>query len=258
MVNRMQRMVERDKNHPSIIMWSLGNESRHRPNLTAMAAWARERDPSRPLHYEHDWTWPSTRRLQPHVRRARGGRPDRPRRRGTAGRCRAGRPPARDAVHPLRVRARDGQRPGRADRVPGSCSSSTRAARAASCGSGSTTGIRDPPRLLRLRRRLRRAAARRELRRRRPGLPRPHAVPGPARVQGGDRAGAHRRRRRGVGSPTYDFRDLSHLDFLVGARGRGRGGRGRHARRCRRCAAGDSGRRSPPRAADGRRRARPG
>ena len=49
-------MVERDKNHPSIVMWSLGNESGTGQNLGAMADWARERDPSRPLHYERDWT----------------------------------------------------------------------------------------------------------------------------------------------------------------------------------------------------------
>ena len=56
MVDRMRRTVERDKNHPSIVMWSLGNESGSGSNLGAMAAWARERDPSRPLHYEHDWS----------------------------------------------------------------------------------------------------------------------------------------------------------------------------------------------------------
>ena len=55
-VDRMRRTVERDKNHPSIVMWSLGNESGSGSNLSAMAAWTRERDPSRPLHYEHDWS----------------------------------------------------------------------------------------------------------------------------------------------------------------------------------------------------------
>ncbi len=55
-VDRMRRTVERDKNHASIIMWSLGNESGSGSNLSAMAAWTRERDPSRPLHYEHDWS----------------------------------------------------------------------------------------------------------------------------------------------------------------------------------------------------------
>jgi beta-galactosidase len=56
LVDRMRRMVERDKNHPSVILWSLGNESGVGRNLSAMAAWARGRDPSRPLHYEHDWS----------------------------------------------------------------------------------------------------------------------------------------------------------------------------------------------------------
>lgn len=56
LVDRMRRMVERDKNHPSIILWSLGNESGRGRNLAAMAEWARRRDPFRPLHYERDWT----------------------------------------------------------------------------------------------------------------------------------------------------------------------------------------------------------
>ena len=51
-------MVERDKNRPSVILWSLGNESGTGANLAAMAAWARRRDPSRPLHYEGDWACP--------------------------------------------------------------------------------------------------------------------------------------------------------------------------------------------------------
>ena len=54
LVDRMRRTVERDKNRPSVIMWSLGNESGVGRNLAAMAAWARDRDPSRPLHYEGD------------------------------------------------------------------------------------------------------------------------------------------------------------------------------------------------------------
>jgi beta-galactosidase len=56
LVARMQRTVERDKNHPSVVMWSLGNESGSGDNLAAMAHWARTRDPGRPLHYERDWT----------------------------------------------------------------------------------------------------------------------------------------------------------------------------------------------------------
>src|SRR5262249_47164316 len=53
-LDRMRRTVERDKNHPSIIMWSLGNEAHTGPNLAAMATWARSRDSSRPIHYEGD------------------------------------------------------------------------------------------------------------------------------------------------------------------------------------------------------------
>ena len=57
-VDRALRMVERDKNHPSIILWSLGNESGYGPNHDAMAGWIRHYDPSRPLHYEGAvWGW---------------------------------------------------------------------------------------------------------------------------------------------------------------------------------------------------------
>ena len=54
LLDRMRRTVERDKNHPSVIMWSLGNESDRGSNLAAMADWVRRRDPSRPVHYEGD------------------------------------------------------------------------------------------------------------------------------------------------------------------------------------------------------------
>ncbi len=57
-LERGLRMVERDKNHPSVIAWSLGNESGYGPNHDAMAGWIRRRDPSRPLHYEGAiWGW---------------------------------------------------------------------------------------------------------------------------------------------------------------------------------------------------------
>ncbi|MFM7063035.1 MAG: glycoside hydrolase family 2 TIM barrel-domain containing protein [Actinomycetes bacterium] len=49
---RVRRMVQRDAAHPSIIMWSLGNESGYGPAHDAAAAWVRRTDPSRPLHYE--------------------------------------------------------------------------------------------------------------------------------------------------------------------------------------------------------------
>ena len=51
-LDRMERVVERDKNHPSVIIWSLGNESGDGPNVAAVFKWIRQRDPSRPFHYE--------------------------------------------------------------------------------------------------------------------------------------------------------------------------------------------------------------
>ncbi len=58
-VERVARMAQRDKDHPSVILWSLGNESGHGANHEAAAGWLRRFDPSRPLHYEgairFDW-----------------------------------------------------------------------------------------------------------------------------------------------------------------------------------------------------------
>ncbi len=51
-MDRLQRMIERDKNHPSIIIWSLGNEAGNGVNLMANYDWAKKRDPSRPVQYE--------------------------------------------------------------------------------------------------------------------------------------------------------------------------------------------------------------
>jgi beta-galactosidase len=52
-MGRTQRMVERYKNHPSIIAWSLGNEAGNGPNFHKMYEWATERDPTRPTMYRH-------------------------------------------------------------------------------------------------------------------------------------------------------------------------------------------------------------
>lgn len=54
LVDRAQRMVARDRNHPSIVMWSLGNEAGVGDNLGHMAAAIRAIDDTRPLHYEGD------------------------------------------------------------------------------------------------------------------------------------------------------------------------------------------------------------
>ncbi|MGC4075075.1 MAG: glycoside hydrolase family 2 TIM barrel-domain containing protein [Nibricoccus sp.] len=51
-LDRAIRMAERDKNHPSIIMWSMGNEAGYGPNFAAISAWLHDFDPTRPVHYE--------------------------------------------------------------------------------------------------------------------------------------------------------------------------------------------------------------
>ncbi|MFV8341300.1 glycoside hydrolase family 2 TIM barrel-domain containing protein [Flavobacterium sp. XS2P39] len=51
-LERMTRMVERDKNHPSVVFWSLGNEGGKGPNHAAMAGWVHDFDITRPVHYE--------------------------------------------------------------------------------------------------------------------------------------------------------------------------------------------------------------
>jgi beta-galactosidase len=51
-MERSNRMAMRDKNHPSIIFWSLGNEAGRGPNHAAMAAWLHDFDITRPVHYE--------------------------------------------------------------------------------------------------------------------------------------------------------------------------------------------------------------
>ena len=53
-LDRIQQVVNRDKNNPSVIMWSLGNESFFGQNHVAMYKWAKEYDPTRLVHYEGD------------------------------------------------------------------------------------------------------------------------------------------------------------------------------------------------------------
>jgi len=51
-MDRVIRLGERDKNHPSVVIWSLGNEAGYGPNFAAMSGWLHDFDPTRPVHYE--------------------------------------------------------------------------------------------------------------------------------------------------------------------------------------------------------------
>lgn len=67
-VARMAAMVERDKNHTSVIIWSLGNEAGHGENFKHMTDYARKADPTRPIHYEQFNTIADIdSRMYPHV-----------------------------------------------------------------------------------------------------------------------------------------------------------------------------------------------
>lgn len=50
--DRIERVIQRDKNHPSVIFWSLGNEGGHGNNFDVAYKRAKELDPTRPIHYE--------------------------------------------------------------------------------------------------------------------------------------------------------------------------------------------------------------
>ena len=80
-VDRMASVVQRDKNHPSVIFWSLGNEAGHGDNIRAMAEYAHRADPTRPVHYRQmnsavDLDSLSYQTVEWHVERAREN-PDR-------------------------------------------------------------------------------------------------------------------------------------------------------------------------------------
>lgn len=57
-IDRITSMIQRDKNHPSILFWSLGNESGQGTNFKLMTDYAHQTDPTRLVHYEGDNTWP--------------------------------------------------------------------------------------------------------------------------------------------------------------------------------------------------------
>ncbi len=54
-IDRVERMVQRDRNHACIIVWSLGNESGYGDNFRAMYDWCKLNEPTRPVHYEGDY-----------------------------------------------------------------------------------------------------------------------------------------------------------------------------------------------------------
>ena len=116
-VERVVRMVQRDRNHPSVIAWSLGNESGYGAGHDAAAAWVRRTDPSRFLHYEgavmHGW------QHEPGVGAAVTDVvcPMYPAITDIVGLGRAGRGPSAD--DPVRVPARDGQQQRLAGRLLG-------------------------------------------------------------------------------------------------------------------------------------------
>ncbi|MFZ2539721.1 MAG: glycoside hydrolase family 2 TIM barrel-domain containing protein [Oscillospiraceae bacterium] len=54
-IDRVERMVERDRNYACVIMWSLGNESYFGDNFRAMYHWCKQNEPTRPIHYQEDF-----------------------------------------------------------------------------------------------------------------------------------------------------------------------------------------------------------
>ena len=70
-MERATRMVMRDRNHPSVIIWSLGNESGMGPNHAAMSGWIKDFDPTRPVHYEGAQGQPEHPLYQPRKRTSR-------------------------------------------------------------------------------------------------------------------------------------------------------------------------------------------
>lgn len=54
MLDRSIRMIERDKNHPSVVIWSPGNETGYGPNITAIYQWMKSRDKTRLVQYADD------------------------------------------------------------------------------------------------------------------------------------------------------------------------------------------------------------
>lgn len=83
-LDRTKRMVERDKNHPSIIIWSLGNEGGDGINFEQTSGWIHHRDATRPVHYERADSQPYVDLVSPmyagtgYLEQYAEGNPDRP------------------------------------------------------------------------------------------------------------------------------------------------------------------------------------
>ena len=201
-VGRAVGMVERDKNHPSVVMWSLGNESGMGPNHAAMAGWIHANDPTRPVHYEGAAAKPQRPGLggrdQPHVHAHPRARRD-----GEG----HGRHAADRAVR-VRVRAR--QR----GRQPEGVLGPDRVARPADgrlhlglAGQGAAEEGRAGPRVLGVRRRLRRRAQRRHDGRERHRAAGPHArSPSCSRCRRSTSASTRRRVDAAAGRPAREER----------------------------------------------------
>ena len=190
-LDRIRRTVERDKNHPSIVIWSLGNEAgTGREPRRDVGAGSTRRDPDGPCTTRATTPASTPTSTRGCTRRcSRPSRSDRRLTRAAAGlHSRAGRPSAHQAVPALRVRPRDGQRAGRARPVRGAGARASAAARRLRLGMARPRHPGDDPgrqALLRVRRRLRRGRPRRQLRDGRDGAQRRRPDPGPPRVQGG-------------------------------------------------------------------------
>ena len=204
-IDRIDRTVARDRNHASVVIWSLGNESGYGPNIAAMARRSKELDPTRPVHYEGDW---------------RGDTADvisqmytDPQRLAEAGRGGEIRPPywshdegamsgadyADKPCFPLRVRPRDGQRPRRFGGLRRGLRRPRPPHGRLHLGVDRPRPAHASPRRQdadQLRRRLRRRAQRRQLRARRPAVQRPHALAGRGGDEGRVRPGSRPPRGR--------------------------------------------------------------
>ena len=70
-MERVTRMVIRDRNHPSVVIWSMGNESGCGPGHAAVCAWTKDFDPTRPVHYEGAQGQPEHPLYVPHKRKSK-------------------------------------------------------------------------------------------------------------------------------------------------------------------------------------------